>query len=100
MEVCDQCGFDARYVRDVRSAMDVASARAAAVALAGSVSDADCLIPCPLDDAPTDVGRALLHLLHDLEHHVLDVRQGLAALGIAASPAVYPADAPATAPAV
>jgi hypothetical protein len=32
----------------------------------------------------------IMHLLHDVEHHVLDVRRGLAALMFQATTAVFP----------
>jgi hypothetical protein len=149
VEVCDQCGFDARFTHDVPAALDRAigvlhdlrtrpqaarrpapegwsaaeygdhvvdgvnrmidlvttalarrapapvhdlpSARVAAAGLARSLSAADLRVPCPFEGAPTDVGLLMLHLLHDTEHHVLDARQGLASLALAASAAVYPA---------
>src|SRR5690349_17674277 len=59
------------------TAADVASARTMTLACLGSISEADKDVPCPFDGAPTDVGRLLLHLLHDIEHHVLDIRRGL-----------------------
>jgi hypothetical protein len=151
VEVCDQCGFDARFVPDVAAALeraigvlhdlqsrpqaaqrpapevwsaveygdhvvdgvnrvidlvtaalarpaavpvrDLRSARVAAAGLARALSAVDLRVLCPFDGAPTDVGLLMLHLLHDAEHHVLDVRQGLASLALAASTAVYPADA-------
>lgn len=150
VEVCDECGFDARFIPDVGASVeaaftemlalqqrphvttrpasevwsaaeyadhvlhgsnavgalvavalrrpapemanDLTSARAASVQLARSISDADRLVSCPFEGAPTDVGRLVLHLLHDLEHHVLDVRRGYAALVLATSAAVYPLD--------
>jgi len=35
------------------------------------------------------VGGIVLHLLHDLEHHVLDVRRGYARIAMADHPAVH-----------
>jgi hypothetical protein len=151
VEVCDQCGFDTRFVPDIPMAMDsafhalaelrlrpqaderpetdvwsaveyaqhvisgsekvvtlvsaalgrsspgavsdFASAQAVVIACLTSTSETDRLVPCPFDGAPTDVGSLLLHLLHDIEHHVLDVRRGLAKLTIRGSRAIYPAEA-------
>lgn len=150
IEVCDQCGFDTRFVPDLSVAMgsafdamaelqrrpqaterpeqdvwsaveyaehvvsgservvalvsaalgrpspgtasDVASAKAIITACLQSISEADRDVPCPFDGAPTDVGSLLLHLLHDIEHHVLDARRGLAKLAIRGSQAIYPAE--------
>ena len=75
------------------AASDVASAKALTVACLERISEADRDAPCPFDGAPTDVGSLFLHLLHDIEHHVLDVRQGLAKLTIRGSRAIYPAEA-------
>jgi hypothetical protein len=72
---------------------DLESAKAITIACVESMSTADQTVPCPFDGAPTDVGSLLFHLLHDIEHHVLDVRQGLAKLTIRGSQAIYPADA-------
>jgi hypothetical protein len=72
---------------------DLPSARAAAADLARSLSEADLKVPCPFDGAPTDVGLLMLHLLHDTEHHVLDVRQGLATRALVGSTAVHPTQA-------
>jgi hypothetical protein len=72
---------------------DLASAKAIIIECLRSISEADREVPCPFDGAPTDVGTLLLHLLHDIEHHVLDVRRGLAKLTIRESQAIYPADA-------
>jgi hypothetical protein len=74
------------------TASDVASAKAITIACLQSVSEEDQDVPCPFDGAPTDVGSLLLHLLHDIEHHVLDVRRGLAKLTIRRSKAIYPAE--------
>jgi hypothetical protein len=151
IEVCDQCGFDTRFLPDLSVAMesafdavaelqlrpraterpepdvwsaveyaehvisgsgrvvalvaaalgrpspgaasDVASAKAITVACLQLISEVDRDVPCPLDGAPTDVGSLFLHLLHDIEHHVLDVRRGLAKLTIRGSQAIYPAEA-------
>lgn len=150
VEVCDDCGFDARFVSDAASSLDSAftamqllqqrphaterpaaevwsaaeyahhvvwgsnivralimaalrrsptepgndleSTRAACVQLAASLSEADRLVSCPFEGAPTDAGQLILHLLHDVEHHVLDVRRGYAVLALAASAAVFPLD--------
>lgn len=73
-------------------ASDVASAKAITVACLELVSEANQDVPCPFDGAPTDVGSLLLHLLHDIEHHVLDVRRGLAKLTIRGSQAIFPAE--------
>jgi hypothetical protein len=71
----------------------VASAKAITIACLRSISEADRDIPCPFEGAPTTVEGLLLHLLHDIEHHVLDVRRGLAKLTIRGSQAIYPAEA-------
>ncbi|HKS99622.1 MAG TPA: DinB family protein [Rugosimonospora sp.] len=73
-------------------ASQVASAKEITIACLQSISLADGDIPCPFEGAPTTVGGLLLHLLHDIEHHVLDVRRGLAKLTIRRSQAIYPAE--------
>lgn len=148
VELCDECGFDARLVSDQRAA--VAAAIAALDSLTTGVDAArrpdpetfsareyaahsvettiELLgyiarvtgrpLPHPATDLAdcagvasevlaglSDIERAsvlsgeypfdvtvdwiALHLLHDLEHHVLDVRRGYARLAMADHPAVY-----------
>ncbi len=146
VEVCDECGFDAREVQDVASSLrasyaeldslrsshfadqrpdvdtwsgveyaehvldgtntvlhevsvalarptpencpDLASASAAAVALYTGLNPSEQRLPCPFMGAPTSVAGLIVHLLHDAEHHVLDVRRGLASRALASFPDV------------
>jgi hypothetical protein len=148
VELCDECGFDARLVRDQGAA--IVAALAALDALTDHVAagrrpqpdtysadeyaahcvetttelfgyvrqatgrpsalGADDLAACSqvgseliarlsagdraqvLSDVypfPVTVGWILLHLLHDLEHHVLDIKRGYARLALADHPSVY-----------
>jgi hypothetical protein len=148
VELCDECGFDARLVSDQASsivmAMDAldgmtdradaarrpdADTYSAAEYAAHSVETTMGLLGYisqvtarPLSRAATDltgcaevasevlaeltdadrrsvlsgefpfditVDGIVLHLLHDLEHHVLDVRRGYARLALADHPAVH-----------
>lgn len=75
------------------AASDLASAKAITVTCVQVISKVDWDVPCPFDGAPTDVGSLVLHLLHDIEHHVLDVCRGLAKLTIRGSQAIHPAEA-------
>ncbi len=54
----------------------------AAVAFAAGLAAGDGARPVDLWPFDATVEAACMHLLHDLEHHVLDVRRGLAALGL------------------
>lgn len=62
---------------------DLATASAAARGLAAGLSDVQASMAMDLWPFAMTVETACLHLLHDLEHHVLDVRKGLASLGLA-----------------
>ena len=61
---------------------DLAAAGDAAVALAAGLSAGDRALTMDLWPFGANVEAACMHLLHDLEHHVLDVRKGLAVLGL------------------
>ena len=148
VELCDECGFDARLVSDqaaaiarAMSVLDSMTDRADAatrpsadtysadeyaahsvettMGLLGYVSRLTgrplSLVPTDLSDCaevasevlaeltdddrrrvlsgeyPFDISvdGIVLHLLHDLEHHVLDVRRGYARLALAERPAVH-----------
>jgi len=69
VELWDECGFDARTVTD--DAADLAG-----------VLEGEYPIP-------VTVAWIVLHLLHDLEHHVLDIRRGYAKLAMADHPEVH-----------
>ncbi|MBI1379404.1 MAG: hypothetical protein GC157_18295 [Frankiales bacterium] len=61
---------------------DLAAAAAAARTLAERLDGAQGSVAVDMWPFPATVDAALMHLLHDLEHHVLDVRRGLAVLGL------------------
>lgn len=148
VELCDECGFDARLVSDQGSAiataiisLDAMTDRVDAArrpdtdTFSADEYAAHCVETTmgllgyiaqvagrPLTQSPTDlagcaqlasevlagltdvdrlgvlageypfditVDGIVLHLLHDLEHHVLDVRRGYARLAMADHPVVY-----------
>jgi hypothetical protein len=63
---------------------DLAAAGEGAAEFAAGLSARDAAVGVDLWPFEATVQSACVHLLHDLEHHVLDVRKGLAALGLAA----------------
>lgn len=74
---------DALGTAGVSDAADLAGARDAAMGCIASITRSQREVACPFMGAPTDVAGLLLHLLHDVEHHVLDVRRGLAVIALA-----------------
>ena len=139
VELCDECGFDAREPRDLRASLEVAydslrrlathedaDRRPADEIWSGTEYGEHCVeltreivamveramgrdrstpprtleeassvartvaslgvddLGAPVDAWPFEISAlgALVHLLHDLEHHVWDVRRGYAALAL------------------
>lgn len=69
---------------------DLESARAAVAEVMAGLTDDEYATVVPEDTPlPVTVGWAVLHLLHDLRHHVLDVRRGLARLAMTDLPRVH-----------
>jgi hypothetical protein len=73
-----------------RSATDLTGCAEVAAAALADLTDADRLRVLS-GEFPFDltVDGIVLHLLHDLEHHVLDVRRGYARLAMAEHPVVH-----------
>ena len=61
---------------------DLPDAAAAAIAFADSLSAGDRKVQVPGFPFDITVAGVVTHLLHDVEHHVLDVRKGLASLAL------------------
>ncbi len=69
---------------------DLVSARAAVAEVVPGLTDAEYATVVPEDTPlPVTVAWAVLHLLHDLRHHALDVRRGLARLAMTDLPRVH-----------
>ena len=64
-------------------------AAAAAIAFADSLSAGERKVQVPGFPFDITVGGIVTHLLHDVEHHVLDVRKGLASLALAEGAEVH-----------
>jgi hypothetical protein len=64
-------------------------AAAAAIAFADSLSAGDRKVQVPGFPFDVTVAGIVTHLLHDVEHHVLDVRKGLASLALAEGAEVH-----------
>ena len=62
---------------------DLQDAAMAAIAFAGSLSAGDREVQVPGFPFDITVAGIVTHLLHDVEHHVLDVRKGLTSLALA-----------------
>lgn len=62
---------------------DLDSVGAAVLGRIKSLTAAQRMVACPFMGVPTTVEGLLRHLIHDVEHHVLDVKRGLAALSLA-----------------
>ena len=73
-----------------RSITDLAGCAELASGVLAELSDLDRLgVLSGVFPFDLTVNGIVLHLLHDLEHHVLDVRRGYARLAMADHPAVY-----------
>ena len=68
---------------------DLQDAAAAAIAFADSLSARDRTVQVPGFPFDITVAGIVTHLLHDVEHHVLDVRKGLASLALAEGAEVH-----------
>ena len=77
-------------IPDRSPATDLAQARVAAAAVVGGLTDTSRQAVLS-GEYPIDVTAEwiVLHLLHDLQHHVLDVRRGYASLAMADLPEVH-----------
>lgn len=63
---------------------DLAAARSAVAQMVSTLAPAELLQTIPLDGAfPITADWMLAHLLHDLQHHLLDMRRGRAKLELA-----------------